>query len=160
MINNGNRTEWSPIRSVIIRVINKIGRPRSGSPICLITSMITDRIGRHEVLLPINHIYNKIRERKRRKRTGEGIDNSFICEIRLKKSLFKCNWSISARALTRTVQLLRHDAYTVQLHCPTVLLMLKSWLVIANQIREFCYSYDYGIYLPVGWSLALVRPTI
>ena len=30
-INNGNRTEWSPIRSVIIRVINKIGRPRSGS---------------------------------------------------------------------------------------------------------------------------------
>ena len=33
-IHNGNRTEWSPIRSVIIRVINKIGRPRSGSPIC------------------------------------------------------------------------------------------------------------------------------
>ena len=47
IIGNGNRTEWSPIRSVIIRVINKIGRPRSGSPICLITSMITDRIGRH-----------------------------------------------------------------------------------------------------------------
>ena len=60
MICNGNRTEWSPIRSVIIRVINKIGRPRSGSPICLITSMITDRIGRHEVLLPINHNINKI----------------------------------------------------------------------------------------------------
>ena len=57
---NGNRTEWSPIRSVIIRVINKIGRPRSGSPICLITSMITNRIGRHEVLLPINHNFNKI----------------------------------------------------------------------------------------------------
>ena len=29
LINNGNRTEWSPIRSVIIRVINKIGRPLS-----------------------------------------------------------------------------------------------------------------------------------
>ena len=43
--------------------------------------MITDRIGRHEVLLPINRIYNKIRERKRRKHTGEGIDNSFVCEI-------------------------------------------------------------------------------
>ena len=28
MISNGNRTEWSPIRSIIIRVINKIGRPR------------------------------------------------------------------------------------------------------------------------------------
>ena len=35
MLCNGNRTEWSPIRSVIIRVINKIGRPRSGSPICI-----------------------------------------------------------------------------------------------------------------------------
>ena len=33
-INNGNRTEWSPIRSVTIRVIIKIGRPRSGSRIC------------------------------------------------------------------------------------------------------------------------------
>ena len=27
MINNGNRTEWSTIRSEIIRVINKIGLP-------------------------------------------------------------------------------------------------------------------------------------
>ena len=60
IISNGNRTEWSSIRSVIIRVINKIGRLRSGSPICLITSMITDRIGRHEVLLPINYNFNKI----------------------------------------------------------------------------------------------------
>ena len=34
IISNGNRTEWSPIRSVIMRVINKIGRPRSESPIC------------------------------------------------------------------------------------------------------------------------------
>ena len=34
VINNGNRTDWSPIRSVIIRGINKIGRPRRGSPIC------------------------------------------------------------------------------------------------------------------------------
>ena len=60
VMSNGNRTEWGPIWSVIIRVINKIGRPRSGSLICLITSMITDRIGRHEVLLPINHNFNKI----------------------------------------------------------------------------------------------------
>ena len=49
-----NRTEGSSIRSVFIRVINKIGRPRSGSPICVITSMITDRIGRREDLLPNN----------------------------------------------------------------------------------------------------------
>ena len=31
-----------------------------GRPICLITSMITDQIERNEVLLPINHNYNKI----------------------------------------------------------------------------------------------------
>ena len=49
-LSNSNRTEWSPIRSVIDRrVINKIGRPRCRSPICLITIMITDRIGRPEV---------------------------------------------------------------------------------------------------------------
>ena len=42
VMSNGNRTEWGPIWSVIIRVINKIGRPRSGSPICLSTSMIRD----------------------------------------------------------------------------------------------------------------------
>ena len=48
MISNGNRTEWSPIRSVIILVIKQRGRP-----ILLITRMITDRIGRHEVLLPL-----------------------------------------------------------------------------------------------------------
>ena len=34
MINNGNRTEWSPFQSVIIREISKIGRPQSRSPIC------------------------------------------------------------------------------------------------------------------------------
>ena len=59
-ISNGNRTEWSPIRSVIIRVIKKIRQSRRGSLICLIMSMITDRIRRHKVLLPINHNFNKI----------------------------------------------------------------------------------------------------
>ena len=34
LIHGGNRTEWSPIWSVIIQVINKIGQPLSGSPIC------------------------------------------------------------------------------------------------------------------------------
>ena len=28
-VSNSNMTKWSPIRSVIIRVINKLGRPRS-----------------------------------------------------------------------------------------------------------------------------------
>ena len=33
-ISNGNRTKWSPIRSVVIRVINKIGRPRRHDAHC------------------------------------------------------------------------------------------------------------------------------
>ena len=52
-------TECLSIYSKSKRLINKIGRLRSGSPICLITSMITHRIGRHEVLLPINHNFKK-----------------------------------------------------------------------------------------------------
>ena len=131
MINYGNRTEWSPIRSVIILwVINKIGLPLRGRLICLITSMITDRIGRHEVLLPINHIYNKIREIKRRKHTGEGIDNSFTCEIgkRKKELLERALWRVLSNFLGMTRTLSNY----------TVLLMLKSWLVIVNQIRIGC----------------------
>ena len=60
IISNGNRTEGSPIRSVIIQVINKIGQTRTWSPISLVTSMITGRIERHKVLLPINHYFSKI----------------------------------------------------------------------------------------------------
>ena len=33
-------------------------------PICLITSMITDQIGRHEVLLPITHNHYNLQENK------------------------------------------------------------------------------------------------
>ena len=64
IINNGNRTEESLIWSVIIWVTNKIRQPHSGSLICLITTMITDRIGRNEVLLPINHNHYNFREEK------------------------------------------------------------------------------------------------
>jgi len=45
-------------------VINKIGRPRCGGPIGLITSMITGQIGRHKLLLPINHTHYNFPENK------------------------------------------------------------------------------------------------
>ena len=83
-ISNGNRTERSPIQSVIIRAINKIGRPRSGMSICLITSMITDQIGRHEVLLPINHNFNKICDIKRYF-LNQNTRNSKFCFARSEK---------------------------------------------------------------------------
>ena len=98
VISNGNRTEWSPIRSVIIRVINKIGRPRNGSPICLIMSMITERIGRHEALLPINHNFNKICD------IYKPLSLSQDTVPAVKKS------HLRARVMARTVQLFRHDA--------------------------------------------------
>ena len=49
LISNGNRTEWSPIRSAIILVI---------------TSAIADQIGLHEVLLPINYKNYNLRQEK------------------------------------------------------------------------------------------------
>lgn len=54
------KTDRSLIRSVVIRVINKIGRTGCGSPICFITSRVKDRNRRYEMMLPINHIHNKI----------------------------------------------------------------------------------------------------
>ena len=84
LISNGNRTEWGPIWSVIIRVINKIGRPRSGSPICLITTKFV--------------IYRALFKSKHKKFQDFFASNE-------KKS------HLSARVMVRTVQLLRHDAY-------------------------------------------------
>ena len=56
--------DWVESNSVCNHKSNKIGRVRSGSLICLLTSMITDQIGRHEVLLPINHNHYNFRENK------------------------------------------------------------------------------------------------
>ena len=92
-------------------MINKIGRPRSASPICLITSMITDRIGRHEVLLPINRNLNKICD----------IIGYFLNQnTRHSKFCFSSSEKkgyLSACVMARTVQLLRHDAY-YPMNCP------------------------------------------
>ena len=59
-LSNGNRTEWSPIRSVIIGVIKK----SDDSAFLYHERRITDRIGRYEVLLPINHKSYNFREKK------------------------------------------------------------------------------------------------
>ena len=52
-ISNGNKTSCRPIRSVIIRVITKSDDRAAGVQF-VYHDMITDRTGRHEVLLPIN----------------------------------------------------------------------------------------------------------
>lgn len=45
------------VRSVIIRVIGQTRTTAKREYDLFVTSMITDRIGQHEVLLPINHKY-------------------------------------------------------------------------------------------------------
>ena len=68
-INNSNRTEWSPIRSVIIRVITSD---------LFIKSMIKDQIRQHEILLPINPKNYNFREKKNTKvRKGKICIKSF-----------------------------------------------------------------------------------
>ena len=62
LIYNGNRTEWSPIPSLIIRVIKQNRTTAKRESYLLITSMITDRIGRHDVLLPIKHKHYNFRK--------------------------------------------------------------------------------------------------
>ena len=60
-IYNGNRTEWSLIPSVVIlHMINKLRQKRRDQLVNLmIINMIRERIGREEVLLPINiNCYN------------------------------------------------------------------------------------------------------
>ena len=103
--------------------MNKIGRMRNGSPICLITSMITDRIGRQEVLLPINHYYNKICY----------ILGFFLIKHKNFREVFFYQWKkghLRARVRWRAL-----SYYTDPL-------VLKSGRLIGNQIWEFCYSYD------------------
>ena len=81
MISNGNGTEWGAIRS------------------CLITNMITDRIERHEVLLPINHNFNKICD----------IVGSFLNQNTRNLTIFFASSEkknhLSARVMARTVVL-------------------------------------------------------
>ena len=98
----------------MIRVIDK-----RGSPIRFMTSMITYRIGGHEVLLPINHNYNKI------------CDILGFLKLRQKKFreffISSENSPLSARVLSNYLGMMR-----------TVLLVPKSGQLlgqlIANQI--------------------------
>ena len=64
IIHNGNRTGWSPIRSVVIRGINKIGRSRSGSLICQSRVWLQTELDDTVVLLPINHNHNNFPQKK------------------------------------------------------------------------------------------------
>ena len=108
-----------------------------------ITSTITPSLVRHEVQLLINHNYNKIREEY-----DSGLNYLTGLYIQLLSYMPKKKSHSSATSeslMTRTVQLLGHDAY----NCPItsawrVQLYNYGWnQLMTNQIREFWYSYDY-----------------
>ena len=81
-INIGNRTECSPIQPVIIRVINKIGQPRSGSPICqsrvwLHTELSTRSRQCCQLIKTRHRLYVFLRQKKNNNiELGEMRDNS------------------------------------------------------------------------------------
>ena len=112
VIYNGNRTEWSPIRSVIIQVTMKWESD------LLITSLITDRIGRHEVQQQFRLFLSiKVHEN----------GNPLSTAVLLQRAQMTHN--VHYTGMTRTVQLYRP-------------IMPKSGLSITNQIQEFFYSFD------------------
>ena len=125
LFTNGYRADWSPIRSEIIRLVtNKIERPRGGSPICFITSMITDRLDDTKLgyqliikitIFVISSAFFKMNRKKFRELFA---DNE-------RQKPFKC-----APGMARTVQLLTHGVLSYY----TLLLVLKSGQLIANQI--------------------------
>ena len=68
------------------------------------------------------------------RRFRESRNNRFIYKIRGKRTLVKCNCPLTARAMAWL-------SIYLGTTCTLSSLMLKSWLIIANQIREFFYSY-------------------
>ena len=92
-------------------MIHRIGRLRSVSLIFLITSVIKNRIGRHDVLLPIYQNYDKIRERtlttrqqfyvfikKKNKNLGEIRDNSVRIHLHAGMTCQLCYYIVQLQA--------------------------------------------------------------
>ena len=81
-----------------------------GRPICLITIMITDWIGRHKVLSPINHNYHKICD----------ILGFFLSKIQEIPSFFCQQWKKSQLGVHMRWRVLSNylgTMRTVLLHC-------------------------------------------
>ena len=106
------------------------------SPICLITSIITDRIGQDKVLLLINHNYNKFCDVLAFFKVKiQEIPRVFLLAVEKKGHLSKLEQWCILSSYTGIQAWLVLSYYTV-------LLVLKSGHLVANQIWEFCCSYD------------------
>ena len=128
---NGDRTQWSSIRSLIIRVIKQIAKAKGpnksddGSPICLITSMTR----------PDN--YNNICDNKSCFKITDAqyipVIPRFFASIKRTRTFgcAHCWWRVLSNYSGMT-----HTQRTL-LHWP---IMLKSGQLISNQIWQLGYS--------------------
>ena len=124
--------------------------------------MITGWSGRHNVLLPINQNYDEIRETNK-----PSIDRWTILKRRYWKhsSLLNKVHRNSARKMTRTpiTQAWRVlSYYNVQLQAWRVHRPINAeiGLLIANQDREFCYSFEiyyYYYYYYYYWKHGILQ---
>ena len=85
---NGNRTKWSPIQSEFVWVINKIGWPQSGSPICFslvwLLTELDDEKSCYQLIITISIKKKKIHlEQICPVKTMSLVKYSFILEIAL-----------------------------------------------------------------------------
>ena len=119
--------------SVCNHMSDKQDRTTKKCDLFIMSVVITDRIGRHEVLLPINQNYDK----NLRKKLDIGDMFSYVRQ----QHIF----------MTRSVHLLRHDLLTVPstvlLHCPITSMMCTLSHKCSNQVsdnqsrsREFGYN--------------------
>ena len=106
---NGNRTEWNPIRSVTILVINKIGRLRSGYPICL------SRLWLQTELDDTKSFYQLI---KTMKILRKKLDYGCTFWQKKKKQLTRQNARQQRPHTTGSVPSHGHHVFTVPLNCP------------------------------------------
>ena len=92
-ISNGKRTEWSPIRSVIVPVINKIGR-------VWLQTELDDMKFSYQLIITLKKLwYTRLFFKSKHKKFQIFFASS------------EENSHLSARVMARTVHLLRHDAY-------------------------------------------------
>ena len=95
--------------------------------------MITDWIGRHDVLLPINQNYDKIRETNKESIERWTILKRYEC---WKTQQFTQQSASQQRTQKwRVLSNYKHDVC----NCP---INAQIRLLIANHDREFCYSFD------------------
>ena len=139
LINNGNKTKWSPLWSFIIGVINKIGQPQSRGQICL--SQVWLQTGLDDTKSCYQLIIKLIWQNLRKK---IDIFDRFSGKKKATFLVTQQNMGQQHANMTYSVHWHTHDMLTVPLtvvlHGP-ITSMTRT--CISAQIRlVICYSFD------------------